>query len=159
MDWIALGGRADVFDQRELERAGIRAVLQLYGPEPDPLAFPFAEEVLSLFVIDGQPIEPSDLREGVEFIRTQRTAGRPVLVTCGAGMSRSPSFLAAYLHEEGTELGEAFARILRRRPRVLPHPELLRSLVDYYALPMSAEELLVRLVRLRKSLPQERAWL
>lgn len=90
------------------------------------------------------------LTSGVVFIREQRALGRKVLVTCGRGMSRSPTLVAAYLHEEGADLGDAFRLILSRRACVLPHPELIRSLMEHYGLEVRPEILLADLVRARR---------
>jgi protein-tyrosine phosphatase len=79
-----------------------------------------------------------------------------VLVTCGAGCSRSPVFAAAYLHEEGEALPAAFTGMMRRRPQILPHPVLLRSLVECYQLPTTGEALLVDLVRRRREIAADR---
>ena len=153
MDWItdgiALGSWTDACDHRYLEQQGIEAVLQLYGPEPCPDGFPFAKEFLQLDVRDARPLAPEMLRRGVDFIRAQREMNRPLLVCCGAGMSRSPTFLAAYLHEEGLDLLEAYRTIQARRRNISPHPELLDSLVEFYGLPVTGRELLVALVRAR----------
>ena len=165
MDWIveglALGGWGDTRIHLGLQGTGIEAVLQLYGPEARSELGPLAKEVLQLNVLDARPLPPSLLRQGVEFIRSQREQGRPTLAACGAGLSRSPSFLAAYLYEvgrgEGMDLQGAFATILQGRRGIIPHPELLRSLVRYYGLEMTAEELLVALVREKKRL-RESAW-
>lgn len=153
MDWvadgIAIGSAADTVELAILERAGIEAVLQLYGPEPFAAAFPFAASVLHLYVVDGEPLPDLRLREGVDFVRAQRASGKLVLVTCGAGISRSPTFVAAYLHEQGLPILDALRTIMERRPQAMPHPQLLRSLVTYYRLTTTAEELLVALVRMR----------
>lgn len=151
--WIA--GYREVCEAAALEWGGIAAVLQLYGPESEPLPLPKGPAVRSLRVADGVPIPLAGLREGVEFIRTQRSQGRTVLVTCGLGQSRSPAFVAAYLHETGMTLEDALALLIRRRPQVLPHPALLRSLVDAYQIPTTVETLLVVLVKVRRGLRTE----
>jgi hypothetical protein len=148
--WIA--GYREASDATAQQWPGIDAVLQLYGPAPDPPPLPSGPEVRSLRVLDGAPIPPAALTDGVGFLRTQREQGRTVLVTCGLGQSRSPAFVAAYLHEQGMELGDAFAALMRCRPQVLPHPVLLRSLVEQYGGATTAEALLVGLVKLRRVL-------
>jgi hypothetical protein len=159
MNWItegiALGGWYDCIDHPGLEAAGIRAVLQLRDLEAALEDFPSGWTTLSLRVADGRPLPQDMLRQGVEFIREQQAAGRRMLVACSAGRSRSATFLAAYLHEEGMELEDAILRIIRRRRSVLPHPELLRSLIGYYGLPSVPEKLLASLVRRRR---QELEW-
>ena len=154
MDWvvdgIAIGGMSDAIDHSRLQEAGIEAVLQLYGAERERIGFPFPAEVLQLPVMDRGSLPPPLLRQGVEFIRRQRTQERKILVTCGAGISRSPTFVAAYLHEEGADLLEAYLRIIRVRPQTRPHRALLRSLVEQYQLSNSAEEQLMMLSRGRQ---------
>jgi Dual specificity phosphatase, catalytic domain len=152
VDGIWIGGRRDALDHAHCQTTGIEAVLQLYGPEPEALAFPFAREVRSLFVIDGEPLPASALSAGVGFIQAQRAQGRRLLVTCGAGQSRSAVFVAAHLYEQGTELLEAFSTLMSRRPQILPHPVLLRSLVNYYRLSTPPEALLVALVKRKRDL-------
>jgi len=155
MDWvaegIAIGGWYDAQDHRALEEAGIRAVLQLYGPDSCPEGFPFAQAVGQIRVLDAAPLPPELLRQGVEFIREQRREGRAVLVCCAAGLSRSPTFVAAYLHEEGMDLTEAYASIRARRGGIIPHPELVRSLIEHYSLATSPRELLGALLRRKKA--------
>lgn len=156
MDWvadgIAIGGRRDALDHAALQGAGIRAVLQLYGPEPEPLEFGFAEESLCLFVEDGLPIASEEIRRGVDFIGRQRRMERPVLVTCGAGMSRSPAFVAAYLCEEGAGLLDAFCAVMRRHPCCMPHPEVLRSVMEYCRVGDPMEPILAALAKERARL-------
>ncbi len=158
MDWvadgIAIGSRRDALEPVLLRNAGIAAVLQLLAPDEEPLAFPFVPTIRRLLVSDGEPLAPETLQDGVAFIGEQRSLERPVLVTCGAGQSRSPIFVAAYLHERGMDLLDAFCSMMRRRPRIMPHPELLRSLIACYQLPETAEALLEPLARLRRELEQ-----
>src|SRR5689334_12250798 len=51
-------------------------------------------------VEDGEPLPADQLRQGVEFVRAQKAAGKTVLVACGAGISRSVTFTIAALKEE-----------------------------------------------------------
>lgn len=154
LEWIteqvAVGGVRDLLDCQSLEVQQIEAVLQLYGLERERAAIPLPLEILPLQVMDRQPLSPEALREGVDFLRRQLGAGRKVLVACGAGMSRSPVFVAACLHEEGMDLLEAFRMITRARPGIRPHPALVRSLVEYYRLPRETGDLLVDLARSRR---------
>ena len=151
MDWvadgIAIGGIKDAIDFDRLEAEGVEAVLQLYGHEREQVYFVLPLDVLQLQVEDRRPLPPQRLRQGVKFIRLQRLAERRVLVCCGAGLSRSPTFVAAYLYEEGADLLEAFRRIRSRRPEVRPHRAMVRALVEYYRPEMPLEELLQALYR------------
>ena len=160
MDWvaegIAIGDMRDAIDHSGLREAGIEAILQLYGAERERVGFPIPVEVLQLQVADRVPPPPALLRRGVEFIRRQRAGERSLLVACGAGISRSPTFVAAYLHEEGADLREAYRQIIRVRPQTRPHPALLRSLIQYYQIDTPAEELLSALSRMKRPAPRQR---
>lgn len=144
MDWItdtlAIGGLKDLIDWSGLEDAGIESVLQLYAQEKERPEIPLPLEVLQLSVEDRRALPIRQLTQGVRFIRRQQAAGRPTLVCCGAGMSRSPVFVAAYLHEEGMELEAAFRLIRERRPIIRPHPRLVQSLEEHYGLTAGAED-------------------
>jgi protein-tyrosine phosphatase len=160
MDWvaagIAIGRRRDALDGDLVRGAGIEAILQLYGPERDPIEFAHVTHALCLYVVDGEPLSPELLTQGVSFIREQRRAERQGLVACGAGMSRSAAFVAAYLVEEGAELAVAFLTLMRRRPQIMPHPTVLRSLLEHYQVCDSFESILTQLVRERRRLLQIR---
>jgi len=151
MDWvaegIAVGGLRDTLDHDRLRSEGIEAVLQLYGADRERATIPIPVELLQLSLMDRQPLPPALLRRGVDFIRRQREAGRPLLVACGAGISRSPTFVAAYLHEQGTDLVEAYRLIRTARPVIRPHRAMVRSLVSYYHLPEAVAEELARHAR------------
>jgi hypothetical protein len=165
MDWvsdgIAIGSRRDAMERELLQSAGINAILQLYGPERERPDFPHVAVAVCLYVVDGEPLNSESICTGVEFIRTQRRAGNNVLVACGAGMSRSAAFVAAFLVEEGEDLADAFLTLMRQRPIIMPHPVVLRSLVEYYNVAASTETILARLARERRLLlyPQARGQL
>lgn len=154
MDWvadgIALGGIRDLMDFGLLLEQEIDAVLQLCGRD-SPVDFPFSLTLLALPVEDGKPLPEEMLRRGVRFIRKQRQSGASVLVACGAGVSRSPTFVAAYLHEEGMDLQVAFLQLMSHRPGVRPHPAMFRSLCEIYGIPGEPMQLLADLLRGRKS--------
>ncbi len=115
LDWvaegIAIGGLRDVFDFQRLEAEGVEALLQLHDGAGEHYDFPLPIEVLRLEVRDREALPPRLLSQGVKFIRRQRLAGRRVLVACGAGMSRSPTFVAAYLYEEGMDFSDAIRQL------------------------------------------------
>jgi hypothetical protein len=72
------------------------------------------------------------LREQVEFIETQRTAGRPVFVHCMQGISRGGMVTAAYLmRREGWSRDEALAFLRSRRPGVRPNPAFMQLLLEW----------------------------
>ena len=92
-------------------------------------------DIASLYlpVEDGEPLPALALSGGVGFVRSQKAAGRRVLIACGAGLSRSPTFAMAVLkEEENLDLLEAVRQVRARHPEALPHPVLWESLCRYY---------------------------
>lgn len=158
MDWItegiAIGSVREASDTDLLAAEGVGAVLRLLDDELK-VGAPEMHQ-LWLRVADGQPLDVALLRRGVEFIREQRAVERRLLVHCGLGQSRSPTFVAAYLHEEGHRLLDALLLIQQIRPIALPHPVLLRSLVQVYRLPDDPGSLLAQLVSVRKNVTGSR---
>ncbi|MBZ0306042.1 MAG: dual specificity protein phosphatase family protein [Anaerolineae bacterium] len=95
---------------------------------------------LYLPVEDGVFIEKSTLMQGTAFI--YRFRQHNIFVHCQAGVSRSVTFILAYLIEyEKMSLADAYARIVSARAIAYPHPELLSSLIQHYGLPYSLEDI------------------
>ena len=117
------------------------------GKKDTSSSFPIPVKVLQLPVRDREPLPPELLRRGVDFVREQRRSGKQILVACGAGISRSPTFVAAYLHEEGMDLLTAFQAVLARRPNARPHRHLVGALLDYYDIPGDRAVFLNGLIR------------
>ncbi len=117
-----------------IRRAGIQHVLKLYFYEPH---WPSDFTVCEVPIIDGEFIRPENIERGVAFIREQVDAERPVLVQCGAGISRSSTFVLAYLIESGRDLPDAFTLLKEHHPIASPLPAMWQSLIDYYDLPYS----------------------
>jgi protein-tyrosine phosphatase len=84
-------------------------------------------------VEDGVPLPVELLTKGLDFIRENRLAGRKVLVVCGAGISRSATFVIAALKDaEQVRLSKAYRDVKRRHPDTMPHPALWKSLCEYF---------------------------
>jgi hypothetical protein len=82
---------------------------------------------------DAEP--PPDLnwvRTHVEFIQSERAAGRTVFVHCRNGVSRSALVVVAYLMEErDCSRDEALDFLRQRRPLVRPNPAFMGLLLDW----------------------------
>jgi hypothetical protein len=160
MDWvadgIAIGNRAEATDAALVEWHGIESALLLYESEAPRESFPCKGEVLQLVVQDGRSVSAGLLRQGASFLRAERAAGRNVLVACAAGISRSSSFVVAYLVSEGLDLEEALSTVMERRRVALPHPALLQSISDCYELGLKPTEIGMAVVRARKAARQGR---
>jgi protein-tyrosine phosphatase len=129
LDNVAIGGYEDV-DLRHLQAHDITAVLDLtveasYSLPPSILR-------LKVPLEDGTPLKHEHLRLAINWLR-MAARERRVLVHCIAGISRSPSIVMCYLHEErGMSFDDAYALIKAKRDQAQPHPVLLESIYDYY---------------------------
>ena len=76
---------------------------------------------------DGFEIPAESVLFGIRMISEAVRSGGRILVHCHAGISRSPSMVAAYLMYNGFSWDEAVDFIRRRRPEIFPHPNIERS--------------------------------
>ena len=91
--------------------------------------------IISLYlpVEDGVSLPEPMLKEGIDFIKNQKDQGRKIMVSCGAGISRSTTFAIAALKEiEQLNLSDSFQEIKLHHPETMPHPALWKSLCEYY---------------------------
>jgi protein-tyrosine phosphatase len=92
--WI--GHAQDARDARRLLDMGIAAVVDL-AYEETPAQLPRSVVYCRIPLVDGGDNDPRHLRLAVKAVATLIDAGIPTLVSCGAGMSRSPIVAAAAL--------------------------------------------------------------
>ena len=85
--------------------------------------------VLRLGNRDGDPWSQEKIEEAYTFIRTQIRRGR-VLVSCGAGMSRSASMVIGYLVSCGMDAPSAHGLVRRARPKIAPLPNMLTAALN-----------------------------
>ena len=126
--WLYIGKYRETLNKSYLDHKAIGAMLLLAEKVEQP-------GIVSLYlpVEDVAPISSEHIRQGVKFIREQKTRGNRVLVACGAGMNRSSAFSAAALkEEEGLALLEAFKEVKRCHPESMPHEPVWNSLCHYY---------------------------
>ena len=126
--WLYLGKYRETFELPHLQVHNIGAMLQFAGKVNHP-------EIESLYlpIEDGVPIPPEVLAKGIQFIIARHQQGKKVLVSCGAAISRSVTFIIAALKEtENMPLLEAYQSILNTYVGALPHPALWQSLCAYY---------------------------
>ncbi|MBZ0287395.1 MAG: dual specificity protein phosphatase family protein [Anaerolineae bacterium] len=126
--WLYVGKYRETADLNTLVAYRISAMLQLADKAEQP-----GIESLYVPVEDGEPLPVDKLRQGVDFVRAQKAAGKTVLVACGAGISRSVTFTMAVLkEEEGLTLVDALREIQKTHPDALPHDKLVYSVCQYY---------------------------
>lgn len=129
--WLLIGKYRETLDAELLARAQVNALLHLAADvEPPGIA------TLYLPIEDGDPLDESTLRRGVDFVLAQRAEGKSVLIACGAGISRSTTFTIAALKEgERLPLLTAAREVRRAHPDGLPHVALWSSLCLHYQEP------------------------
>jgi len=137
IDGVYIGGIRAFYDIRHMQRAHILYVLKLY--EYDPF-WPKPFRVLEVAVTDGVPLPRPALERGVRFIHKCVQRQQPVLVQCGAGISRSSTFVLAYLIERGMDLFDAYRLLQRQHSAAAPAMALWQSLIDYYQFPYTPFE-------------------
>ena len=126
--WLYIGKYRDTLNKAYLESRSIRAMLQLAEEVQQP-----GLNCLYLQVEDLAPIPPDLLRQGLDFILSEKQAGHRILVACGAGINRSSAFCTAALIEtEGVSLMDAFKEVKKYHPEALPHQPVWKSLCEYY---------------------------
>jgi len=131
LDRLYIGDIGDALDCELKKRIGITAHLSLC---PEFNIEPCGEiKCMVCSIKDGKPLEHVPINLCVDFIKKFIRWGK-VLVTCGAGCSRSPSIVLCYLYETGWDFDEALAYIKKKRPMIFPSPVILDSLKDYYNL-------------------------
>ena len=67
----------------------------------------------------------------IEFIDAQKGEGRPVAVSCYAGIGRTGTVLACYLVSRGAWPGDAVEEVRRLRPGSIQTPEQEAAVYEY----------------------------
>ena len=125
--WLIVGKLAETLDYTSLLTHRVEAMLQLAAEVKQP-----GIAHLYLNVDDGEPLPPGALERGVAFVREHLAQHETVLIACGAGMSRAPTFAIAVLcEEEGIGLLEAYAAVVAVRGIARPHQALWKSLCQW----------------------------
>jgi len=89
-------------------------------------------DIQQLNIHDGYEITHDDLKFAFEAIERALSSGGRILVHCHAGISRSTGIVAGYLMRSGFSWDEALEIVRRGRPQAFPHPNIERSIKDYY---------------------------
>ena len=106
-----LGHAGDCRDAAKVLDAGIRAVVQLAIEEP-PAHFPRDIIYVRIPLHDGANNSADDLRLAINTVEQLLSSKIPMLLCCGAGMSRSPAIAACALARiEGQSPTECLQRI------------------------------------------------
>lgn len=133
LEGLWLGGLRALHEPHLAANLGIQAVLRL-DDLPREIGQWSADYLLcDLPMADARPLAAERLRQGLDFMHEQLEAGRPLLVHCEMGISRSVTFVLAYLVAyHHLSLRESCQLIIQRRPSAQPHPILLASLNNFF---------------------------
>ena len=136
--WLYVGKLAETLDYTRLLTHRIDAMLQLAAEVKQP-----GIAQLYLDVDDGEPLPPGALEQGVAFVREHLAQHGTVLIACGAGMSRAPTFAIAVLcEEEGIGLLQAYTAVVAVRGIARPHQAMWKSLCAWRGEDIPYEEVL-----------------
>jgi hypothetical protein len=123
-----------------LQQAGITSVLKLYPPQgrwPWPDDFTVCDNLIN----DNSSLPQMPIQIGPMFMGEQIEAEKAVLVACEHGISRSSTFVLAYLVDHGYSLKDAFTLLRTQHPQCSPAPNLWQSLTTFFELPHTLKEI------------------
>jgi protein-tyrosine phosphatase len=131
-DVLWIGDALDVRDISGVLRVGIVAVIDLAMEEP-PVPYPRDVVYCCFPLIDGSGNQLGVLRAAITTTRVFIESQTPLLVACGAGMSRSPAIVAAAMAMiEGVTLAEALGKMVAQQPHDVS-PSLLGEISEILA--------------------------
>lgn len=78
---------------------------------------------------DGDPWSADQVLNALDFVSERLRYGK-VLVACAAGMSRSACMVIGYLVRTGWDVSSAHEVVRAARPRILPVPKMLASVLQ-----------------------------
>jgi atypical dual specificity phosphatase len=128
---LYVGGSGAVADHRALGEADIATVVGLTH-DPPTGDYPDGVRVVREPMMDGPRNDADAFERAVDATLDALAAGRPTLVHCSAGSSRSVAVAATALAcatDRGLE--RALGTVLDRRPPADPHPALVRRAASY----------------------------
>jgi atypical dual specificity phosphatase len=129
-------GPRSILDLHQLQQLGIRAIVRLAQTTEGMVG----EKQIKATTLEDLPLPvgdfcaPSldDLDHMTRFIGEKVAAKEPVVVTCGAGIGRTSTVLAAYLVSRGATATEAIAEVRANCDRG-PERPLQRDIIAAYA--------------------------
>ena len=125
-------GPAGMQDLFFLHQQGVRAVIRM-EQRTIPADSGGIVDLVDLFepVPDFTPPTIEQIGRIVAFIDAQTAAGRPVAVTCYAGIGRTGTVLACHLVSRGAPPADAIAQVRRLRPGSIQTPEQEAAVYHY----------------------------
>ena len=126
---LFIGGIRDTERLAAYNSVGITTVITLCAEEVVPKRRDI--KYVRIPIDDARPLSLSQFDAVMSAIAEHIRSGR-VLLHCGAGMSRSPIFAAAWIHRCGyLHIESALLEIADLRPEIDPSPVLLKSVKEH----------------------------
>jgi protein-tyrosine phosphatase len=115
-DKLWIGNAADARNVTDVLGLGIAAIVDL-AIEEQPIQFPRDVVYCRFPLIDGAGNHPAILRAAIEMTANFIASETPMLVACGAGVSRSPAIVAAATAKtERITLADALGKVAAGEP-------------------------------------------
>jgi len=126
---LFLGGIKDAERLASDNSVGITAVISLCTEDVVPKRRDI--KYVRVPIDDARPVPLPQFEAVISAIAEHIRCGR-ILLHCGAGMSRSPIFAAAWMHRVGyLHIENALLEIADLRPEIDPSPVLLKSVKEH----------------------------
>ena len=125
-------GPAGMRDLFYLYQQGVRAMIRMeertISADGDGML-----DIVDMFepVPDFTPPTQEQIDRMLEFIEAQNADGRPVAVSCYAGIGRTGTVLGCYLVSKGAWPGDAVEEVRRLRPGSIQTPEQEAAVYEY----------------------------
>jgi protein-tyrosine phosphatase len=97
-----------------------------------PEGYTMSTATLTILHSDQEPSLSQFFDLTTNRIKEALATGKKVLVHCGAGISRSPTIVAAYLCSTGLTVDEAINKIKVKRPKINPWAGFVSELKERY---------------------------
>ena len=125
-------GPVNLQDLFFLNRQGVRAVIRM-EERTIPADTGGYVDMVDMYepVPDFTPPAQEQIRRMIDFIDAQTGAGRPVAVSCYAGIGRTGTVLACYLVSRGASPPDAVNEVRRLRPGSVQTPEQEAAVYEY----------------------------
>ena len=129
IDRLYLGNASTATNWSELEKHNIRYIVNISAGK---MLFPSQITYLRINMKDGKDSDiKKHLDEVVNFIEESKTFAS-VLVHCKGAISRSPSFIIAYLCKfQGMNLDEAYQHVKKCRNQIKPQAVFIKAISEW----------------------------
>lgn len=143
--WLMIGRYVETADITFLKQYNIKSMLQLQVSINQP-----GVNSLYLPIKDGVAISEASFEKAIQFIQAQYVEENNILIACELGISRAPIFaMAALMVTENASVLDAYYAVHEVNPNALPHPQLMKSLIDYFHSPETFVEVWSEIHRYR----------